>query len=74
MYPYRVELDNNVSNGRNNLDDELFVAEGIIDRYYKSEGVFKFGTLEFEGYLNNLLLMEDGSPLYLEDNQRILLE
>jgi len=74
LYPYRVELDAAVRTGTDNLQDELFVAEGVVDRYYQNEGVYKFRPLEYDDYLTNILLMEDGTPLFLENNEQILLE
>lgn len=74
LYPYRVELDHAVANGTSNLQDELFVSEGVIDSYYKNEGIYKFRRLEFDDYLSNILLMEDDTPLFLENNEQILLE
>lgn len=71
LRPYRLETE---GHGLGNLEDEVFVATGKIDRYYKNQGVYKFRPLEYDDYLLNILLMEDGTPLLMESGGHILLE
>lgn len=74
---YRVEVDSILSQllgNENSLIDEVYVATGSIDPYYKNEGIYKFRYIGEDPTLNNFLLQENGDPILFESGQPILFE
>lgn len=77
LKPYRLEVDSILSqlpNSEGTLNDEVFVALGTIDRYYKNNGIYRFRPIGETQNQGNFLLLENGQPILLEDGTPILLE
>ncbi len=75
--PYRVEVDSNLTQNAGttgNTGDEVYVTLGTIDPYYRNQGIYKFRPLNQDPALSNILLLEDGTPLLLENGEEIELE
>ena len=69
---YRLEVDN--SNYDNELGNEIFVAYGTIDSYYKENGIYKFGWLGQDETRWGAILLEDDTSILLENGEVLLLE
>lgn len=69
---YRLEVDG--TNYRNALGDEVFVATGSIDSYWRDSGTYKFNSLNYLDPSISAILLEDGSPVYMEDGSYLLTE
>lgn len=62
---YRLEVDG--SSGVGILGDEVYVASGYVDSYYRDSGLYKFGWLDVDIATWGILLAEDDVVLITED-------
>ena len=69
---FSLEVD--TSDIRNRLGDEVFVADGTIDRYYKQYNVYKFNWMSQDETSWEILMLENTESLLFEDGNDILLE
>lgn len=74
---YTLEVDSiatQLPDSEGTLFDEVFVATGSIDPYYKNEGIYKFRLINLDTTLLDILITEGGEDILLEDGSQILLE
>lgn len=72
LMDYRVEVDPQ-KNFIGGLGDEIFVAIGTLDRYYKEQKIYTFNWLSPSGSSDvSAILLEDGRPIMLEDGSGFL--
>ena len=64
---YRVETDGTQDIG--GLGDEVFVATGRMDRYYKEAGIYKFNPILPDNALLPVIMDENYDPLMDEEVQ-----
>lgn len=69
--PYRVEVDGS-SGYVDQLGDELFVATGLVDIYYKEENIYKFRPIVLVTE-DSYLLMESGDFILTESSDYFIL-
>jgi hypothetical protein len=69
---YRLEV--NHPSYENALGDEVYVALGEIDNYYKDSGMFKFNSINTCGILLNVLTDETGDPFTDEQGEYFVME
>lgn len=70
--PYRVESDG--TDGVQTLTDEIFVALGRVDQYYKDSGVYKFNPIYPDEALLPVIHDEHWQPIQDESGEYILEE
>lgn len=70
--PYSVETDETFRVGA--LGDEVFVATGKIDSYYRDNSIYKFLPIIPNETNLPIILQENGLGIESEDGQFILLE
>lgn len=70
---YRVE---NVQGqlGPTKLDDEVYVAYGTVERYYKTEGIYRFRWMTEDINRYDVILDEGEAPVLSEDGEFIVAE
>lgn len=74
---YRLEVDSVQTQQDGNvgtLSDEVYVATGTIDPYYKDSGIYKFRPVNVDTTLLAILLGEMGEDVLGENGEQILLE
>lgn len=69
---YRLENDGTTAAGV--LGDEVFVAVGTIDRYYRDERIFRFAPIVPSEAALPVILMESSYAILGEDGDFLLLE
>lgn len=62
---YRLEVDGSAGVGV--LGDEVYVASGFVDRYYKESGLYKFNWMGEDQSTWDIFLMENGDSFVTED-------
>jgi hypothetical protein len=70
--PYTLETD--ATHVVGNLGDEVFVASGYVNDYYRTNGVYKFPWLSADALTWGMFITESGEPLLMEDGGYLLTE
>lgn len=71
---YRIENEQG-KDGPAQLDDEVYVAYGTVERYYKTEGIYRFRWMTEDVSRYDVILAEaDGLPILSEDGEFIVAE
>ena len=73
LHSFMPEVDQGHSTPMN-LDDELLVAFGSIDNWYKQEGIYKFLPINNEELLREYIALENGRAILLENGEVLELE
>lgn len=65
MGEYRLEVDGSDAVGR--LGDEVYVALGFVDVFYRDSGLYKFHWMGVDLTSWNIFITEDGQPFINEE-------
>ena len=70
LVPLRLENEQNVV-GVGNPDDELYVTYGAVERYFKTEGIYRFRWMDEDINRYDVILSENGIAIVSETGELI---